>query len=837
MRKTFTKLCMTLALVFVGLQSGWAQFSGSTTQYPTSDYSLTGITFSLSDVAAAVGTDTATLVADLDTWSTEYSAGTIAPSRFFVSENGVISTADYNQGAAGGYWLNSEGIITTWGTTATWYTYPTWDATDDELTFWAGQFPDTLVAGGTCKATYVLEFNGQQATFDLTLNVLANPEISVVMPTQVDSANIEIVAEKSISVSQYVRTNTATEAAQIDLEDVFSLLGADINEVRYNMDSVMYAYTYDVNVDGKASYVTRTSTTTLGNDPGWWMYPLVGDDGETHTGEIVSYDYNTTETVLSFGGFTLSSDSILSMAIGQNSGVAAEGTTYTGSVLLAYNNKAVKVNVSVALVEVPTLPLSQMTEVGDTTFTITRESTLGYTGTSLSIDVDAIAALLGVESSADISFQALASEGTLTTNSTANNGGYWMNESGYVMSYGTGCYFFVEPASSSSYATLNLGTYPDAFSETGTYNFAMYFVGGTNYYELNFDVTVTVETAEVEPEDFVSVATIEEEIEIIPDATNYTTDDMVTTLDMDYIAEMIGTSSPLLYTYAAPADDSSEPTLTDSYTCTPNPGFWMGPEGYNGSWGASTGVYGMTYASGEIIWYQYPGSRSVGESYPGTFFFVNGSTGQMVTYKVTVSYVSEYSAKITDVGSEDIIIAMGVDDPLYTTVDMTNAFTALGITEEEFPTVALVARASNAKYLDESNYDIDGFMFDADGYALDANDEASALNALYYIALTDENDGSIQFAAFSIGDAPNAATTGYNSKFGLVYNNQRYVFNISLYDEDKYTGIESTEAYDATTADVISTTGVVVRKNATNLKGLPAGTYIYKGNKYAVSGK
>ena len=63
-------LLTAVICIFAGA-TAQAQFSGSVDQYPTTDYSLKPVKFSLTEVATAVGTDAATLAAAFDSWFAE----------------------------------------------------------------------------------------------------------------------------------------------------------------------------------------------------------------------------------------------------------------------------------------------------------------------------------------------------------------------------------------------------------------------------------------------------------------------------------------------------------------------------------------------------------------------------------------------------------------------------------------------------------------------------------------------------------------------------------------------------------------------------------------------
>ncbi|MGM9734039.1 MAG: DUF4859 domain-containing protein, partial [Prevotella sp.] len=174
-KKTVRRLWLTAVAAVVSLTAN-AQFSQTVQQYPTSDYSSVSAEFKLSDVAQALETDAATLVAALDAW-----VPTEGEPMFQVKgSNGELAPADANGWTgnpdAGEMWLDAEGNSAPYGETALFFAGSRWDVESDLYAIYVGQMPNSSQGGEVYKTTAVLNFNGKQATFDITFNILVMPE-------------------------------------------------------------------------------------------------------------------------------------------------------------------------------------------------------------------------------------------------------------------------------------------------------------------------------------------------------------------------------------------------------------------------------------------------------------------------------------------------------------------------------------------------------------------------------------------------------------------------------------------------------------------------------------
>ena len=194
-------LLTAVICIFAGA-TAQAQFTGGVEQYPTSDYSQKAVKFSLTEVATQVGTDAATLAEAYNAWLGEEEP---AENLFFlVAADGTLSS-EYSANG-NGFYITSEGAWGQWARddaalAGTWFANATADAKSDVFSILVGQYPDTLKAGDKVSAKFALVYGGKQATFEVSLSVIAKPEIPA--PTTLVEKDLNIVGEKEIVVEQF----------------------------------------------------------------------------------------------------------------------------------------------------------------------------------------------------------------------------------------------------------------------------------------------------------------------------------------------------------------------------------------------------------------------------------------------------------------------------------------------------------------------------------------------------------------------------------------------------------------------------------------------------------
>ena len=296
-----------------------------------------------------------------------------------------------------------------------------------------------------------------------------------------------------------------------------------------------------------------------------------------------------------------------------------------------------------------------------------------------------------------------------------------------------------------------------------------------------------------------------------------------TSLDLAYIEGLIGTQDFKLFTdKAKTGEEGEEPTLewSSNYTCTPAPGFWYGTTTYenkegqvvvdNAGWGSNS--FGITYADGVITWYQYPGQRSVGDSYLASLYLVNEETGKYLQYLLNVSFVEEELPESEDLGTKgDTIVVKPaeLEEGVYTyTFDTQAIAETLGVEAENITeNVAVYAFKTpltrQALSLEES------YFGDAEGYTIseDKADEAVFGASVY----ANENGG------FSIDtDVMDLTFEAKNEdkavlRVAFEANGKRITYVIVLVSEESpVVGISSAKAPQGRTSAIFNMGGAAV---------------------------
>jgi len=115
-------LLTAVVCLFTGL-TAQAQFTGTVNQVPRSDWAPVPATFNAAEVATALGTDAATLLAALDSWIAEGS--TDANMFFYAPPSAPDTWSDgYTTGGEKGFWLNEDAEITAYGNNSAFYCNP-----------------------------------------------------------------------------------------------------------------------------------------------------------------------------------------------------------------------------------------------------------------------------------------------------------------------------------------------------------------------------------------------------------------------------------------------------------------------------------------------------------------------------------------------------------------------------------------------------------------------------------------------------------------------------------------------------------------------------------------
>ena len=123
----FKKLLAVVVCLLTGI-TAQAQFKGAAEQYPTKDYSAAVVKFSLTEVATALGTDTATLANAYNTWQ---DAEAWEGENLFWLIGANDAATDQPTANAKGFWMTAEGERIEYGDGAVWFAFALVDAEKD----------------------------------------------------------------------------------------------------------------------------------------------------------------------------------------------------------------------------------------------------------------------------------------------------------------------------------------------------------------------------------------------------------------------------------------------------------------------------------------------------------------------------------------------------------------------------------------------------------------------------------------------------------------------------------------------------------------------------------
>lgn len=771
MKKYFTRLLAMVCFLAAGVSAN-AQYSKVVEQYPRTSYATDAIEFNLEEIATALGTDTASVMRKVES---------VAPDFFYL--DGAEDPA-YNC-SPNGYWLDKDAAKQTWGDNAFWYVTLDANAEANVLTLNVGQFPGHFEGGEeTAVAHLALAIGDKKVTFDISLKIL---RVDVPEATTLYS-KLDIVGRLSTEVHQWARSNTKADVDTVDFKGVAALLGTTPEILSLGMSKILYATKTNENSESdqfgfKTDSLTNVSTADA---PGFWFgNPFDGYD------EFVSVGSNN--GLFYADAFELDSETeALTFDIGQQGGafpIEVEGmdpiTSAQSKVYFIFGDKAVELTIKLVIDERDRVPFAEMIEVGSEDVNLSQYPTSDYSYVSFSLDLDAIAALLECET-ADISLWAPDGNGDITDEASAANDGFWFHKDGYRYDWGSACGIFVENPTSGDYSKFNVGQYPNVFEGGETAVATLYFVCGDKYYTVN--VKLEIKEKEGPGIEFESVAQRAVAIQIIP-ASNYGVEMTYTVDAEDY--ELIGTTTPTLYGRKNPGAGSEwTDGYSDTYTCTPYPGFWMSSDGYPRVWSISAddfSPWGITYADDTFTFYQIPNHNKVGDVYTAVLYLVNEDTGKMISYNMTIKFVSTVTPQAEVVGRENILLPVEADGETYTTVDVSKAVEALGLeSASQFISINSLSAQTEDGAMSEAMSAANGVFIMENG-AMDSDPDGN--NSPVSIEFRDNGEKELVFVV--------TEWKGYweenqsiSTRIGFQYEGKIYIYNVTFVSQSVYTGIQ-----------------------------------------------
>ena len=773
-------LLTAVICIFAGA-TAQAQFTGGVEQYPTSDYSQKAVKFSLTEVATAVGTDAATLAEAYNAW---LEAEEAEANLFFLV--GADGTPVDNYSANGkGFYITSDGAWGQWSRddaaiAGTWFASATADAANDVFAIYVGQYPDTLKVGDKVSAKFALVYSGKQATFEVSLSVIAKPEIPA--PTTLVEKELNIVGEKEIAVEQFPRSGYDSDAVKLEIGDAVAKLGFESAELLADvLGDVLYCTQFNTGdiEEGGGLKMDELSNATTAGAPGFWLH-AVQDENGLETGECSSAIFAAENKKFFIEAFAFDAETgVISCNLGQDPGVLKANEQWYANVYLLRGDKAYRIKYTLKINEREQgNGVEGMNKVGEDVINaeITPDAS-NYTHVRVYPDVDAIAAALGCEVG-NFSMQALDDTDNWAS-STGERGGFWFSQAGTVTAWGANSYFFINPATSNDYSVLQVGQYPGRLAIGDEYSTKLYFVNGENYFELTLNLKVVPE--KVIDGLFKEVARRSINFQQEPQNDYIWTDgiDMPT----DFIVGTLGTENWVLYGLAKLDENGNEREGNAKYdktiSITESPGFWLDSQGRNGGWYDPDAKFGISAGgrqSGKFNVLQYPNRCSIGEVLKTQIFFVNEETLEMVTFNVTYNIVSEI-INYEEVGAEDVKIPISMAEDCSIELDFAPAAEALGVSVDELT-------AEGSRYLKGmmSGTYSEGVNIQT-GLAFDANGEFNSQGDYYFWF----EDGKL-FSGTNV-DIPEDFLLPVQFAFNI--DDKLYVYYATFVSTEIYTGIKN----------------------------------------------
>ena len=429
-----------------------------------------------------------------------------------VSDNG--SMIKDTSGEIGTFWFDGRSLAD--GT----YTVKMYDAC---------AFPDRdsrIDAGGQHTPDQSADYKGFECEASFTIK-----------NGQVSSGGDSKVGESSIVIEQDARDDYESTVFNVDLTTIANALQCNTSQIElkakdsegnyasstatkggYWFDRNGYVITYSFGSNDEAFYIEPVEEGDL-SKLNIGQYPLRFKGGEEMSAilyfvyESKSYEYKVTLKISKCSTPQIIRDgtsnrvTITCEIEGATIYYTTNGTTpttsstkYTGQITVSQNCtiKAIAVKSGYTNSDVATFNVDWVTsKVGYSSIVIEQEVNNGspldesYESTSFNVNITDIAAALQCDLS-QIELKAKDSEANFIS-STAKNGGYWFNQSGYVTTWSSSnsdAAFFIEPIEAGDLSVLRIGQYPSRFNGGEEMSVTLYFTYGLNHYEYNVTLKI-----------------------------------------------------------------------------------------------------------------------------------------------------------------------------------------------------------------------------------------------------------------------------------------------------------------------------------------------------------
>lgn len=788
MKKLYTNFLMSLLGLFMAVSaSAQADFTGRSVQSPAEDYSTQPIVFSLSEVAAKLNTNAADLVEALNAWVASYDATAEEQNNMFFLVEGDKLNDKYNcdgtNGQAGCFWLNTSGNCVPYAD-GSWYNDFYWTSVEnDSLVIAIGQKPNSLVYSGKYTANFVLGYAGFEASFEITLEI----ESDLVKVDMVLS-NLDIVAEKEVTIEQYPRTSYDADEVKVDVSDIAEQLGCDLDFLSSNLQSSLYCATFD-NSEETADPTVKGDTLTNRSTAqaiGFWLNTCTDANGD-ETGEVVVAEYSGSckyyaeaYTLASeeyeLDGETKGTRTVLTCNIGQYPKNLSAGQEYFHTIYITYGSKAYAVKYNLHIIEKPQSGIDAMEVVGNKD--VVMDQYPGYNTGSFELDIANITELLGCEAS-ELKLQYWANEdhSAISDDHTAGNQGCWLSATGVVSNWGSAP-VYVENTTSGDFSNFASGNMENIVSPGQKYDFSFFVTNAdaTKAYQVNVTINIIAKET-IDDDQLTEVASKTYDLQAVPSSSVYLIDNF-DLISLEEIEELIGTRSPTFMTWTAP-DEEGKSAMSDDYNCTTEgagDGFWMSDKGYLSTWGNSNSRIGVGYlANGQFQLFQYPGRMKLGDEWTSKFALVND--GKYITVTLNIKFV-ETVVKKTVVGEETVYVKGGDE----TVIDFSAMLEATGMAIDDMNDFqVLTAKDATGEWITPVD-PYNGVNFKG-GVAIDDTGFEQSVS----INVDTETTSTIEVV---LGDGYTLSGS-VNLDIAILYDSKMYIYHLVVCDAETWASVEA----------------------------------------------
>ncbi len=771
-------------------------FDAKTETYPHKNWLTEAIELPIEEIAEALG------YADVDALIAAFNESQIVWGVLPDGTETNESTSDPQ-----GFWMDADGKVSAFAG-ALWYAFVSVD--EGKMFVNIGMMPDTAEEGADYKTVLTLK-NGEKS-YIINVEEVINQKPDMDIVTELSKLNI--VKEYTGTLDFVYGKNNVTSSTNVDVTGIAEALEISEEDLSASFVDRLYAQVVN-NVAGEGEDDKFEEEDQLypiiAKTDGWFGRYIEWDEEAAKELPLEhNYLHNWGAGCTYYLHGNAYADGVYSIGTyGQYGGTMKAGDEETAILYVINGDKAAKITLTSNVVLPEAIPFDEMTQVGELTVTPSAKPQSGYDAINTTIDMAAVLEQLDC-TAAEVKVMYFAEEGVVTEDGTANNGGSWFDDNGYVISHGNGASFYMEPTSFSD-GNWNIGQYPNHFADITedkvmTTDIIMSYLD--KYVTVHVNYTVKV-PEEVDEDFYKEVGSDVLNIQIIPSAEAYMAENK-TQLDYDYISSLIGETF-VLYgeKYRAATEEKEEEIYMDPGTnCSDGDakgaGFWYKKtthENKDGEtvvtadgWGENSFGFQLS-ASGEISWFQIPGERSVGDEYFANIWFVNEETGDYYKYALNVKFVSELSPETEEAGSEEIgtdITTLEDDHGLYVLpLDLAKAMEALEIPEgdTDILSAATVLAGKSPSVFEEYAFDDSEIMFGTNGFVIPESQQADYEGDFIMVSFGFDGDEPIAKIDDSTGFLENNPEEIIPVHVGFEYNGKRYLYTINMAASGVATGV------------------------------------------------